>query len=137
MGLLENIGGWELMALILIGLFIFGPERLPRAISDGLRTLRQLRQMARNASADLSREMGTSIEIEDLNPKTFLRKHLLSEADERELRRPLESIYRDIRTVGDTVTDAATLDTSSPGAAAAPPPQSPAPGRGAIDLDAT
>jgi sec-independent protein translocase protein TatB len=94
---LENIGGWELITLILLGLFIFGPDKLPKAISDGLRMLRQLRDMARNATSDLSKELGTDIQLEDLHPRTFVRKHLLSEEDEAALRRPLEEAYRDLR----------------------------------------
>jgi len=42
---LENIGGGELIVIVLIGLFIFGPDRLPKAISDGVRMLRNLRQI--------------------------------------------------------------------------------------------
>src|SRR5215470_2371579 len=94
---LENIGGWELIVVILVGLFIFGPDKLPKAISDGVRMLRQLREMARNATGDLSRELGTDIQLEDLHPKTFLRKHLLSEADEAALRKPLQSLLDDVK----------------------------------------
>jgi len=93
---LENIGGWELILIILVGLFIFGPDRLPKAISDGVRMLRTLRQMARNATGDLSRELGTQVELEDLNPKTFLRKHLLSEEDERAYRRRFQWLGEEI-----------------------------------------
>jgi sec-independent protein translocase protein TatB len=100
---LENIGGWELIVVILVGLFIFGPDKLPKAISDGVRVLRQLRDMARNATGDLSRELGTNIELEDLNPKTFLRKHVLSEDDEAILRKPLQGIYDDLRGTADQV----------------------------------
>jgi sec-independent protein translocase protein TatB len=100
---LENIGGWELIVIVLVGLFIFGPDRLPKAIGDGMRMLRQLRNMARNATGDLSRELGTTVELEDLNPKTFLRKHLLSEEDEQALRKPLQGIYDEVRGVADTV----------------------------------
>jgi sec-independent protein translocase protein TatB len=100
---LENIGGWELIVIILVGLFIFGPDRLPKAIGDGLRMLRTLRQMARNATGDLSRELGTTVELEDLNPKTFLRKHLLSEEDELALRKPLQDIVGEVRGVADKV----------------------------------
>ena len=108
---LSNIGSMELVVIILIGLFIFGPDRLPKAIGDGARMLRQLRQMARNATTDLSNELGTTIELEDLRPKTFLRKHLLSEEDEKALREPLESIYSDLRSdlrqMSDSVSDVA------------------------------
>jgi len=100
---LENIGGWELIVIVLVGLFIFGPDKLPKAISDGIRMLRTVRNMARNATGDLSRELGTTVELEDLNPKTFLRKHLLSEEDEAALRKPLQEIYSDARGVVDSV----------------------------------
>ena len=100
---LENIGGWELIVIVLVGLFIFGPDRLPKAISDGIRMLRQVRQMARNATGDLSRELGTTVELEDLNPKTFLRKHILSEEDEQALRKPLQGIYDEVKGVADGV----------------------------------
>ena len=50
--------------------------------------------MARNATSDLSRELGTDIQLEDLHPKTFIRKHLLSEEDEAgDPRRPLDDAY--------------------------------------------
>lgn len=100
---LENIGGWEFIVIILVGLFIFGPDRLPKAISDGIKMIRQLRQMARNATGDLSRELGTDIQLEDLHPKTFLRKHLLSEEDEAALRKPLQGLYDEVRGVADQV----------------------------------
>jgi sec-independent protein translocase protein TatB len=100
---LENIGGWELIVIVLVGLFIFGPDKLPKAIGDGIRMLRTVRNMARNATGDLSRELGTTVELEDLNPKTFLRKHLLSEEDEAALRKPLQDIYSDARSVADSV----------------------------------
>ena len=94
---LDNIGGWEIIVLILLGLFIFGPDKLPKAIQDGVRMLRQLREMARNATGDLSRELGTNIELEDLHPKRFIRKHLLSEEDEAALRKPLDDLYGELR----------------------------------------
>jgi sec-independent protein translocase protein TatB len=124
---LENIGGWELIVVILVGLFIFGPDKLPKAISDGVRMLRQLREMARNATSDLSRELGTDIQLEDLNPKTFLRKHVLSEDDEATLRKPLQSIYDDLRGTadqvkGDLTATAQALDVHQPDLAERPRP---------------
>jgi sec-independent protein translocase protein TatB len=94
---LENLDGWKLLVLALVGIFIFGPDRLPKAISDGVKMIRGLRDMARNATSDLSRELGTDIQLEDLNPKALIRKHLLSEDDERALRKPLEDLYRDVQ----------------------------------------
>ncbi len=77
----ENLNWWEIGMLILVALLIFG-DRLPQVIQDGLRLIRNLRNMARDATSDLSRELGTDIQLEDLHPKAFIRKHLLSEEDE-------------------------------------------------------
>ncbi len=94
--MLDNLNWWEIGALLLLALLIFG-DRLPAVIADGLRMVRNLRAMARNATGDLSRELGTDIQLEDLHPKAFIRKHLLSEEDEQAIRKPLQSMYDNIR----------------------------------------
>jgi sec-independent protein translocase protein TatB len=94
-----NLNIWEIGTLLLLALFIFGPERLPKVISDAVRVIRTVRNLARNATADLSKELGTEVRLEDLHPKTFIRKHLLSEEDEATLRRPFDDAYRDLRDV--------------------------------------
>jgi sec-independent protein translocase protein TatB len=138
---LENLDGWKLLVLLLLGIFIFGPDKLPKAISDGVRMLRNVRDMARNATSDLSKELGTEIQLEDLNPKTLLRKHLLSEDDERTLRKPLEDLYRDVQADVKGLTaeineTAAAADARTPVDTAVPRPPRSA-GRHAIDTDAT
>jgi sec-independent protein translocase protein TatB len=92
----NNLGAFEVGALLLLALLIFG-DKLPSVINDGLRMLRSLRTMARNASSDLSRELGTDIQLEDLHPKAFIRKHLLSEEDEQAIRRPIKTVYDNVR----------------------------------------
>jgi sec-independent protein translocase protein TatB len=140
----ENLNAWEIGGLLVVALLIFG-DKLPNVISDGLRMVRNLRNMANNATKDLGRELGTDIQIEDLHPKTFIRKHLLSEEDEAALRRPLEGLRsdleRDLKGVrGELKEVAEAVDISSrpaptDGSAAAP---APAPRRpSAYDLDAT
>lgn len=94
--MLDNLNWWEIAALLLLALLIFG-DRLPNVINDGLRMVRNLRAMARNATGDLSRELGTDIQLEDLHPKAFIRKHLLSEEDEQAIRKPLQSVYDNLR----------------------------------------
>ena len=134
---LENLDGWKLIVLVLLGIFIFGPDKLPKAIADGVKMLRTLREMARNATGDLSRELGTDIQLEDLNPKALIRKHLLSEDDERALRKPLEDLYQDVK--GDlkgvhnelqSVSDSVNKPVSAGGPAAVA-------ARPALDADAT
>jgi len=122
----ENIGAPEFILIILIGLFIFGPDRLPKAINDGMRMLRTVRQMARNATGDLSKELGTDIQLEDLHPKTFLRKHLLSEEDEAALRKPLQGIYDDVRNTAESVKRDAQEAAAGAQSAVTPPKTAPA-----------
>jgi sec-independent protein translocase protein TatB len=93
----SNLNGWEIVALLLVALLIFG-ERLPKVIGDGLRMLRGLRAMAQNATTDLSRELGTDIQLQDLHPKAFIRKHLLSEDEEQAIRKPLQGLFDDVKT---------------------------------------
>ncbi|MFF3665272.1 sec-independent translocase [Microtetraspora malaysiensis] len=77
--------GWpELLALVVIGLLVFGPEKLPQAAQQAGRTLRQLRHMANNAKADLEANLGPefkNFDPADLNPKAFVRKHLLDDVE--------------------------------------------------------
>jgi sec-independent protein translocase protein TatB len=128
---LDNINGWELIGIVLLGLFIFGPDRLPKAIGDGVRMLRQLREMARNATGDLSKELGTDIQLEDLNPKAFVRKHLLSEEDEAALRRPLQEALSDFQHTARSLDPRTAPDSDAP-------EELPAPRRPhAYDADAT
>ncbi|MEH0929617.1 preprotein translocase subunit TatB [Micromonospora sp. CPCC 205558] len=94
--MLDNLNAWEIGGLLLLALLIFG-DRLPAVITDGMRLVRNLRNMARNATGDLSRELGTDIQLEDLHPKAFIRKHLLSEEDEAAIRKPLKGVYDDLR----------------------------------------
>jgi sec-independent protein translocase protein TatB len=92
----ENLNWWEIGSLLMLALLIFG-ERLPKVIGDGLRMLRGLRAMAQNATSDLSRELGTDIQLQDLHPKAFIRKHLLSEDDEEAIRKPLQGLFDDVK----------------------------------------
>jgi len=92
----ENLNWWEIGGLLMLALLIFG-ERLPKVIGDGLRMLRGLRAMAQNATSDLSRELGTDIQLQDLHPKAFIRKHLLSEEDEQAIRQPLQGLFDDVK----------------------------------------
>jgi sec-independent protein translocase protein TatB len=110
----DNLNGWEVIILALLALFIFGPERLPKVISEAVRVIRALREMARNATNDLSREIGTEVKLEDLHPKTFIRKHLLSEEDEQTLRKPFEDLYHETRQLGSEVADAGRSATTTP-----------------------
>ena len=133
----ENLNWWEIGALLMLALLIFG-ERLPKVIGDGLRMLRGLRAMAQNATTDLNRELGTDLQLQDLHPKAFIRKHLLSEEDEAAIRKPLQGLFDDVKQDLNgvkqdlsEVASAADIKARRDEVAPATPP------RQALDLDAT
>ena len=72
----------KLLVLAVIALVIFGPNQLPVIASQVGRALRDLRKIAESAKNDLREGLGpefTHFEIEDLNPKRFVQKHLLGD----------------------------------------------------------
>ncbi|KUJ64289.1 preprotein translocase [Streptomyces albus subsp. albus] len=75
-----DIGPLELIALIIIAVLVFGPEKLPKVIQDVAGFIRKVREFSDSAKQDIRSELGPEFkdfEFEDLNPKTFARKHLL------------------------------------------------------------
>ena len=77
-----GIGGGEAVVLLILGLLILGPERLPKVAADAARTLRELRRLAERARADVTRELGPEFEdigLADLNPRRFVSRHLLDD----------------------------------------------------------
>lgn len=92
-----GLGGTEFLVIILIAIFLWGPDKLPKALANLRKFISKARNMASNAAADLSREIGTDIRPEDLNPKTFVRKHILTEEDQEMLTSPLKSTMRDLQ----------------------------------------
>jgi sec-independent protein translocase protein TatB len=72
----------KLLVLGVIALIVFGPERLPALAAQAGRVLRQVRRMAEGAKAELQENLGpefSNFDIEDLNPRHFVRKHLVDE----------------------------------------------------------
>ena len=72
----------KLLVLAVIALIIFGPNELPTIASQAGRALRDLRKIAESAKNDLREGLGpefADFEIEDLNPKRFVQKHLLGD----------------------------------------------------------
>jgi len=79
-----DVGAFEMIALVVVAIMVFGPDKLPKAAADAARLLRQFRRMSSQARADLKRGLGPEfqgIDLHDLNPRTFLRHHVLSEGN--------------------------------------------------------
>lgn len=72
----------KLLMLGVVALLIFGPDRLPGIAAQAGRALRELRRMAEGAKSELQENLGpefSNFDIADLNPRTFVRKHLVDE----------------------------------------------------------
>jgi sec-independent protein translocase protein TatB len=75
--------GWEeALVLAVIGLIVFGPDRLPKAIRDASQMLRQLRTLARGAATDLKAELGPEMadfDLRSLHPRRFVEDALFGD----------------------------------------------------------
>jgi sec-independent protein translocase protein TatB len=87
-----NIGWGEFLVLIVAGLLILGPERLPSAAAWLGRTVRQVREYANGAREQLRSELGPEFDelrapLEDLrglrgfNPRSAITRHLFDDLD--------------------------------------------------------
>jgi sec-independent protein translocase protein TatB len=72
----------KLLILAVIALVVFGPNELPKMAAKAGRALRELRKIAEGATSDLREGLGpefSDFDLDDLNPRRFVQKHLLSE----------------------------------------------------------
>jgi len=77
----------KLLMLAVLALVVFGPQELPKMAAQAGRVLRELRQIAAGAKADLREGLGpefSDFDIDDLNPRRFVRKHLLADLNEHD-----------------------------------------------------
>jgi sec-independent protein translocase protein TatB len=108
-----GVGPLELMLVLVIGVIVLGPERLPEVAVQLARAVRYLRGYATNATADIRAELS----------------ELTKEYDEvrKELQEFRQSVKKDISSVSDEVDR--TLRQSQPiiEPGGEPPPESPNP----------
>ena len=141
----DSVGWGEILVLIIAGLFILGPERLPEAASWLAKSVRKVREFATGAKEQLREEMGPEFDqlrkpLEDLrglrnfDPKRVVTQHLFDgDAD------PLG--LKGITNGGSTATNPANGTNGSNGYLAGQTPSQPEPlkpgERPPIDPDAT
>lgn len=78
-----NIG--EIIAIAVIALLVFGPDKLPGLAADAVRLLREVRRMASGAKQDLKDSLGPELgdlNLQDLDPRTFVKRNLFDPIDE-------------------------------------------------------
>jgi sec-independent protein translocase protein TatB len=71
----------KLLVLAVLALIMFGPHELPKFAAQAGRALHDLRRIADGAKTDLREGLGpefSDFDLDDLNPRRFVQKHLLS-----------------------------------------------------------
>ena len=79
-----DVGAPEFLLLIVAAVILFGPEKLPEFARKAARVVKYVRNIAGTAQTQLSKELGPGFEdldIRDLNPKSFIQKHLMDDVD--------------------------------------------------------
>ena len=72
----------DLLLILILGVVLFGPEKLPIFARKAARVFVYLRDIANNAKTTLRTELGpeyADLELKDLHPKAFIAKHLREE----------------------------------------------------------
>lgn len=81
----NNLGWGEILTLAVFALVLFGPDRMPGLARDAAKALKKVRHLTSGAREQLKSELGPEfgdIDFTSLNPRTFVRKHLLEDGDE-------------------------------------------------------
>lgn len=80
-GVFSSLGWPEMAVLLVVAMFVFGPDRLPGAAADAGRALRRARQLARSLRDDLAEDMPElrTVDVRSLHPRTFLVRHVLDD----------------------------------------------------------
>ncbi|MCV7257478.1 Sec-independent protein translocase protein TatB [Mycobacterium shimoidei] len=87
-----NVGWGEMLVLVVVGLVVLGPERLPGAIRWSANALRQARDYLRTTTAQLREDIGPEFDdlreplselqkLRGMTPRAALTKHLLDGDD--------------------------------------------------------
>ena len=82
-----GIGVPEFLVILVVALLAFGPDRLPDFARQAGRMVRQVRSFANNARDDIRAELGpeyADFQLNDLDPRKAIRKHILEAWDEDE-----------------------------------------------------
>ncbi|GAA1904426.1 sec-independent translocase [Streptomyces sodiiphilus] len=117
-----DIGSLEFIALIILAILVFGPDKLPKMIQDTARFVRKIREFSDSAKRDIRSELGPEFkdfEFDDLNPRRFAKKHLLDpdELGLKELRSGLD-VSKELTEVSDSVNGRSPARPSGQGRAA-------------------
>jgi sec-independent protein translocase protein TatB len=83
-----GINFWEFLMLLLVGLVVFGPDRMPDMARQAGKFIRTARKMLNNARAELDKELGSELgdfkdlNLRDLDPRKAVKKYVWDVLDE-------------------------------------------------------
>ena len=96
----------EIVLLLVLAIVLFGPEKLPELARKTARVLHAIRRIANDAQGRLRDELGpeyADLQLSDLNPKSFIAKHLGPDATD-----DLDSVAGEFREARTSLDDALT-----------------------------
>ncbi|MET9326385.1 Sec-independent protein translocase protein TatB [Tsukamurella sp. NPDC003166] len=128
----SNLGMGEILMLVVVGLVILGPERLPGAVNWFFTALRQVRDYATGATQQLKDEMGGDFDaireplqqiqnLRGMTPTAIVTKHLLN-GDDTVIREMTDQV----RSTADSLNLRKVVDGAGPSAAVSAPLEVPA-----------
>ncbi len=83
-----NIGGGEILALIVVGMILIGPDRMPTVAAEAARFLIKIKNMAQKVTNEVRDNLGPGYEdlqVKDLHPKALIKKHISDVIDKSDL----------------------------------------------------
>lgn len=86
-----DIGLPEFLVLAIVAVFVFGPDKLPEVARQAARLLHSARRTIDAARAQVTDELGpefADLDLRDLDPRSFVKKHLFDELESDEPGRP-------------------------------------------------
>jgi len=97
----------EFLGLIVLGLFLVGPDKLPNAAKDFARFLHKVRNFTSYASRELKENLGPGFEdldVSDLTPKKLAKKVIGNAMDD------VKPVAQEIKRQSKEIKDVAKID---------------------------
>jgi sec-independent protein translocase protein TatB len=97
----------EFLGLIVLGLFLVGPDKLPNAAKDFARFLHKVRNFTSYASRELKENLGPGFEdldVSDLTPKNLAKKVIGNAMDD------VKPVISDVKRQSKEIKDVAKID---------------------------
>lgn len=102
-----GIGMGEFLGLVVLGLFLVGPDKLPNAAKDFARILHKLRNFTTYASRELKENLGPGFEdldVKDLTPKNLAKKVIGNAMDD------VKPVVNEVKRQSKDIKDVAKID---------------------------